>query len=316
MEVSVNVLDLFSGIGGFSIGLERAGMKTIAFAEIEPYCRRVLRHHWPDVPQFTDVKEINAKHFPHWWPDVICGGFPCQGLSLAGLGLGLADVRSALWFEYARIIGEFRPHWVIVENVPALRSRGLDQVLGSLAALGYDAEWNCIPAAAFGAPHRRDRIWIVAHPKSSGCGAGRTGRLTDRLAWIQNQARWNPANTAGRGCAEDGGDRSDEPTQWPPGGSLARAHEMLANPDDTRLEIGQGVGSDARPQRPAIERDFEPDVWQSRWTDEPALCGVDDGVSKGVDVGLYALGNSIVPQIAEAIGRAIIDWENDNAMET
>lgn len=305
----MNVLDLFSGIGGFSLGLERAGMKTIAMCEIETYHRRVLRNHWPTVPQFKDVKDVGAAPGEPHEVDVICGGFPCQGLSLAGLGLGLADVRSALWWEFARIIGEFRSRWVIIENVPALRSRGLDQVLGSLAALGYDAEWYCIPAAAFGAPHRRDRIWIVAYPNgeqqqdrgpvgirrglagestsegmrldpdaaSIGCGEGWTGRLTDRLAWIRDLPRWNPADT----------DRSGH-------------QEWESEPGDPWEKCE------------ATERDTYPDVWQSRWTDEPALCGVDDGVSSGVDVGLYALGNSIVPQIAQAFGEAIMSWEQEH----
>jgi DNA (cytosine-5)-methyltransferase 1 len=158
----MNVLDLFSGIGGFSLGLERAGMRTAAFCEIEPYCRAVLRKHWPDVPIFEDVRELTAADVPG--VDVICGGFPCQDISFAGKGAGIEGERSGLWRQYARLVGEIRPRYVIVENVAALLGRGLSRVLGDLAALGYDAEWQSIPAAAVGAPHIRDRIWILAYP--------------------------------------------------------------------------------------------------------------------------------------------------------
>lgn len=162
----MNVLDLFSGIGGFSLGLERAGMRTVAFCEIEPYCRAVLRKHWPHVPCYDDIRTLTAERLADDGiaVDVICGGFPCQDISVAGKGAGLAGARSGLWREYARLVGEIRPRFVIVENVSALLSRGLGEVLGDLAALGYDAEWDCIPASAVGALHRRDRLWIIAYP--------------------------------------------------------------------------------------------------------------------------------------------------------
>jgi DNA-cytosine methyltransferase len=162
----MNVLDLFSGIGGFSLGLERTGgFRTVAFCEIDPFCRRVLAKHWPEVPCYDDVRSLTADRLraDGISVDVICGGFPCQDISVAGNGAGLDGERSGLWREYARLVGELRPRLIIVENVAALLGRGLGDVLGDLAALGYDAEWHCIPAAAVGAPHRRDRIWIVAH---------------------------------------------------------------------------------------------------------------------------------------------------------
>ncbi len=157
----MTVFDLFSGIGGFSLGLERAGFTTQYFCEIDPYCRGVLAKHWPHVPCFEDVRTVRGVDLTP--VDLLCGGFPCQDISLAGKGAGLSGERSGLWFEYARLIDEIRPRYVLIENVSALRSRGLDRVLGSLAALGYDAEWHCIPACAVGAPHRRDRVWIVAY---------------------------------------------------------------------------------------------------------------------------------------------------------
>jgi DNA (cytosine-5)-methyltransferase 1 len=159
----MNVLDLFSGIGGFSVGLERAGMRTIGFCEIDPFCQKILTKHWPDVPCYGDIRTLTARDI-RARPDVIAGGFPCQDVSLIGKGAGLSGARSGLWKEYARLIGEIRPNFVIVENVTALLGRGFGDVLGDLAALGYDAEWHCIPASAVGARHRRDRVWVVAYP--------------------------------------------------------------------------------------------------------------------------------------------------------
>jgi DNA (cytosine-5)-methyltransferase 1 len=194
----LKVLDLFSGIGGFSLGLERTGgFETVAFCEIESYCRAVLKKHWPEVPCYEDVRTLTAAGLvaDGIRADVICGGFPCQDISLAGQGAGLEGKRSGLWHEYARLIGEIKPKYALIENVSALRSRGLDTILGALDALGYDAEWHCIPAAAVGAPHERDRLWIIAHAKSNGCGQGRQGRFIDSLARVSNTPRWNPSNT-------------------------------------------------------------------------------------------------------------------------
>ena len=169
----MRVLDLFSGIGGFSLGLERAGFETVAFCEIEEFPRRVLAKHWPEVPCYDDIRTLTAERLAADGiaVDVICGGFPCQDVSEANVsGQGLEGVRSGLWGEYRRLIGEIRPRFAIVENVSNLLHRGLGTVLGDLAALGYDAEWHCIPASVVGAPHERDRIWIVAHPVASQWG--------------------------------------------------------------------------------------------------------------------------------------------------
>jgi DNA (cytosine-5)-methyltransferase 1 len=161
----LNVLDIFSGIGGFSIGLEAASMQTVAFCEINPFCRKILTRHWPSVPIFTDITTIHKedlKTLPRI--DVIAGGFPCQDISVAGKQKGIAAKRSGLWKEFARLINEVRPKYAIIENVANLRSQGLINVLQDLWEIGYNAEWHCIPASAFGAPHRRDRIWIISYP--------------------------------------------------------------------------------------------------------------------------------------------------------
>ena len=155
----MKVLDLFSGIGGFSLGLENAGFETVAFVENNKSCQRVLKKHW-SVPIYDDVKDVT---FNKGFADLICGGFPCQDISLAGKGEGLDGERSGLWFEFHRLIKEVRPKYIIAENVSALRTRGLDKVLMSLMEIGYAAEWHCIPASTIGAPHKRDRIWIIGY---------------------------------------------------------------------------------------------------------------------------------------------------------
>ena len=170
----LRVLDLFSGIGGFSLGLERTGgFETVAFCEIEPFPRKVLAKHWPEVPCYHDVRTLTADVLQRDGiaVDVITGGFPCQDLSVAGKQRGMGEgTRSGLWSEIVRLIGELRPKYVIVENVANLLSGPADRpggwfgrVLGDLAECGYDAEWENIPAATVGAPHRRERVWVVAY---------------------------------------------------------------------------------------------------------------------------------------------------------
>jgi site-specific DNA-cytosine methylase len=153
---------LFTGIGGFDLGFERAGIKTVWQVEIDGYCRKVLARHFPDAERFGDIRECGARNLGR--VDVLSGGFPCQDISNAGKRAGIDGERSGLWSEYARIIRELRPRYVVVENVAALLGRGMERVLGDLAACGYDAEWQSIRASDVGAPHRRERIWIVAYP--------------------------------------------------------------------------------------------------------------------------------------------------------
>jgi len=160
---------LFAGIGGIDLGFERAGLECKWQVEIDDYATRVLAKHWPNVRRHNDVRT---------WPqpdtervDVIAGGFPCQDIRYAGKGAGLAGARSGLFYEAMRIVREVGPRFVVLENVAALLTRGLDQVLGTLASLGYDCEWDCVPASSFGAPHYRNRIFIVAansHSRSTG----------------------------------------------------------------------------------------------------------------------------------------------------
>lgn len=152
---------LFAGIGGFDLGFERAGMVCKWQVEIDDYATKVLTKHWPNVHRERDIRECGKHNLEA--VDVICGGFPCQDISLAGDGAGIDGTRSGLWSEYARIIRDLGPRFVVVENVAALLIRGLDRVLGTLANLGYDAEWSCVSACSMGAPHSRDRMFIIAN---------------------------------------------------------------------------------------------------------------------------------------------------------
>ncbi len=171
----LRVLDLFSGIGGFSLGLERTGgFETVAFCEIEEFPRRVLAKHWPKVPCYHDVRTLSADVLRNDGIaiDVITGGFPCQDLSVAGRREGIAAARSGLWSEIVRLSCELRPKFIVVENVANLiggpsnaPGRWFGRVLGDLAEIRYDAEWHCVPASSVGAPHGRDRVWILAYPQ-------------------------------------------------------------------------------------------------------------------------------------------------------
>lgn len=177
---------LFAGIGGLDLGFERSGMSCKWQVEIDPYARRVLAKHWPDVTRHDDIKTFPPSDPSDWAVDLICGGFPCQDISFAGKGAGLAGERSGLWFEYARVVREIRPRFVLVENVAGLAIRGIGDVLGSLASLGYDAEWHCIQAASVGLPHARERIYVIAN-RDGVRKLQPKGKLTNERRWRGNR---------------------------------------------------------------------------------------------------------------------------------
>lgn len=234
--MSLTIGSLFAGIGGFDLGLERAGMKVLWQVEIDEYCQRVLAKHWPDVERFGDIRECGARNLRP--VDVLCGGFPCQPVSIAGRQLGQDDSRW-LWPEFARIIRELRPRYAIMENVPGLFIRGFGDVLGDLADLGYDVEWQTVSAAAFGAPHLRRRIFVLATP-------------------------------------------------------VEVVHPMRA-----RLQGLYDAG------RREYLQSVAPNISEYIWHADPEICRKGDGISRRMDR-LRGLGNAVVPQIAEWIGRRII----------
>lgn len=155
---------LFSGVGGFELGAKWAGIPTLWNCEIEDYQQKVLKKNFPDVEQYKDItKTTGLRHV-----DIVSGGFPCQDISVAGKGKGIRGERSGLWSEMYRVVGEVRPKYVIVENSPALVVSGFERVLRDLSEIGYDAEWQCISNHAFGYPHRRERLYVIAYPREIG----------------------------------------------------------------------------------------------------------------------------------------------------
>jgi len=281
----MKVLDIFSGIGGFSLGFERAGMRTVAFCEIDPYCRRVLARHWPCIRCYDDVRGLITRlRTDGVSADVICGGFPCQDISDAGKRTGISGERSGLWKEFASLIGEILPSYVVVENVAALLGRGLGIVLGDLATLGYDAEWHCIPACAIGATHRRDRIWVVAYPNCL--------RRAEKGIFLEQRAV----------CLFGELKKS---ANFPESG-----REALSNSNGAGLPDGRQDGEQARHPK----ADWKMELLESQrrcrawWESEPDVGRVAARVPSRVDR-LRALGNAIVPQIAEMIGRIIMARE-------
>lgn len=308
------LLDLFSGIGGFSLGLERAGFQTVAFCEIEAFPRRVLAHHWPDVPIYDDVRDLTAVRLRADGIgdiDAICGGFPCQDISVAGKGAGLDGERSGLWREFARLVGELRPSYVFVENVGALRARGLASVLGDLAAFGYDAQWHVVPAAAVGAPHLRERVWIVAADANSHGVREQSGRRDGQSGACQVQPADHGAEEldpdaivqrqreCGRSVELGTGHSRSEPDGLGPGdgriGAAAADAQRIGRPHLRGLQR-RLAGALAAASTP----------WDR--TLESPLCGLDDGIPARVArPQLKALGNAVVPQIPEILGRAVLE---------
>ena len=285
----MNVLDLFSGIGGFSLGLERAGMKTVAFCEIDPHARKVLAKHWPDVPIFEDVSTLSKDDIDEQI-DVLAGGFPCQDISTAGRGAGLSGSRSGLWYEYHRLIKEIQPRYAIIENVSALRSRGLEQVLWSLSEIGYDAEWHCIPASSVGAPHRRDRIWIVAYPRHRGW----RGVSVTKTRYNNTSKRPEDTNAFG------GSSNLPKALADTKCGRLQSGDEQIAYP--SAILSGE-IGSYSRKYNT-----------KGVWGVEPNVGRVAHGVPNRAHR-LKQLGNAVVPQIPELIGRAIMEFERVNSLD-
>lgn len=264
---------LFAGVGGFDLGFERAGLRCAWQVEIDPFCRDILERHWPGVRRHGDVGTFPPGPKEDWLVDVICGGFPCQDISIIGTGLGLDGARSGLWSEFARVVRVLRPRYVVVENSPALLGRGLGRVLGDLASVGYDAEWDCIPACAVGAPHLRERLWLVAHT---------------RRERLEGQQPEGPA--AGPVV---GGDRDGAGVA--PLSVLRGLHLHDPRPPRPRLRVSSGRGLAVEPLR-----------GDPAWSAESPVCRVADGIPDRAHR-IRAIGNAVVPQIAEFIGRRLID---------
>lgn len=226
----------------FDLGFERAGMQCKWQVEIDPYCQNVLAKHWPNVRRHDDVRTFPPTDADEWRVDVICGGFPCQDISNAGKRVGIEGERSGLFFELMRVVRTLRPRVVVLENVAALLANGMDRVLGELAEGGFDAEWDVLPACAFGAPHRRKRVFICGYSNGNG--------------WQQMEQEDQCGTT----------------------------------------EVGT-IGTVIERTRRIGKCDW--------WETEPNVGRVAHGIPQRVDR-LRGLGNAVVPQVAEWIGRRIV----------
>lgn len=323
----IRIGSLFAGIGGFERGIEAAidGAETIWQVEQDSFCQKVLKKHWPNSKIYNDVRDITRENVEP--VDMLIGGFPCQDISVAGKGEGLDGKKSSLWYEMRRIISELRPRVVVMENVSAITIRGGLDVLGSLASIGYDAEWGIVSARSQGAPHKRDRWFCVAWSTDSDDNG------SDSKMWISiskeetrkgsrvqvnhncNRRKDGPSPDSESRSSSYRGRRSnpeerEETREEDLSTSGKCAHESTDTNEqqfETKPEYAFGMGStyvskcrgrkdDGRDKRNYWERCAPPSP----------LCGVDDGIPDRIHR-LKALGNAIVPQCSEYIGRLIVE---------
>ena len=291
----MRMLDLFSGIGGFSYAAERlvGGYETVAFCEYDQKAQQVLRKHWPETEIIDDVRTLadDADRF-RGLVDIICGGYPCQPFSQAGKRLGDQDDRH-LWPAMLAVIKAVRPTWVVGENVAGHISLGIDEVLSDLEAANYTARPFVIPAVAADAPHRRDRVWIVAHANSNGQSDGSLDEK--RLVADAEHQRLHQRGQSSVTCPERGNQRRILRHEPPCGPEAAR--QVFSNANGERLQKQQKQPSGIATK----QRDFSNPCW---WPTESDVGRVAHGVPGRVDR-LKQLGNSIVPQVAARILYAI-----------
>ena len=293
---------LFACIGGLDLGLERAGLGPVLWqVEIDPFCRRVLAKHWPNATRFDDVTRLRA------YPPVglLCGGFPCQDVSSAGARRGIGGARSGLWYEFARVVSEVRPRFVVVENVASGARRWLPQVRRGLCALGYRTSAVALSAADVGAPHLRRRVFVVAsdaervdlreQPRRCKRSRRRGKTVADVAGALWRVGHVSDADGEGEGEGEGERARAEH-------AEMASAPELVGDAVHVERPRTEGVADEGRSGLGA-------GGW---WSSEPAVGRVAHGVSGGLDgrqrrARLRALGNAVVPQCAEVIGRIIVD---------
>lgn len=293
-------IELFAGIGGIALAAEWAGIETVAFCEREPFCQKVLKKQWSDVPVFDDVKTLSRKLLEEkgvietgGTVDIISGGYPCQPFSLAGERKGEEDDRH-LWPEVKRLLQEIRPTWFVGENVAGHVTLGLDTVLLDLENIGYTWQPFVIPASSVGANHERYRVFVVAHSNGFGNNTEEK-RRTDRDRKKEMQEReltqLGPADNVDYVCYSDSKPRSQ----------TDKTINSFGNEWDTRQ---------------ILAREFRGEPSRNHWqSDKPSVCRVDDGISRGLDKGrLKALGNAVVPQQIYPIFKAIMEC-NQNKKE-
>ena len=275
------MLDTFAGIGGFSYAATKlvGGYRTTQFIEIDPFCQKILKKNFPFTPIHDDIRTFTA--IPGQY-DVICGGFPCQSISVAGNRAGITEKsRSGIFYELMRVIRMVRPRFVVLENVAAILNNGLDIVLGELFQAGYDAEWSVISASSLGACHRRSRWWCVAYTNDYGSPTSSISGLDDQ-ANNDSSERTNQVSQSSRSIES----------------SNSRVVQSFTKPSDSnskRLQRENFSEMEREIWAKGTSRRLNPD-WRS-YVSKPILRRGDDGLSYRVDR-TKALGNSVVPQVA------------------
>ena len=296
MKMSVG--SLFSGIGGFELGFENTGyFETLWQVENDKYATSVLKKHWPNVEMHDDVRT---------WPkkttqpvDVLLAGFPCQDISYAGRGAGLDGERSGLFYEVMRIVRVLGPSYVVLENVAALFTRGMDQVLGSLSAHGYNAEWEVVSAQSVGAPHRRDRVFIIAWDAN--------GEHGNSIRSVQERSLAESGRSSATLRDSYGNSESVGPVD-------AKTSELQSDLADSSNKQCKGREQETLCGESRLSRKFRRSSTDQReqWAIEPAMGRVANGVPKRMDR-LRCLGNAIVPACAEVVAHRVIEIERNSA---
>ena len=321
----MNVLDLFSGIGGFSLGLESTGFfKTIAFVEKDRFCQKVLQKNFPNVPIEDEIRNVRGEKYK---ADVVTGGFPCQPFSVAGKRKGTDDDRY-LWDEMLRVITEVKARWIVGENVAGIinieNGKVLQQIQKDLESEGFQVQCLVIPASGVGAWHQRKRVWIIANSnkfKLNGCSNASRVREAEQDRLDSNEKRnWNEIRSEAERCGEQ--DTSSNVSNSSSKRLERKFRQKLQRNGSGFTNSSQDV-SNSNTQRTQIqaERKYSGEQMsgsnssESWWQIESKLRGIPDGIQYGLDKDranrIKALGNSIVPQIAFEIGKAILAAEDD-----
>jgi DNA (cytosine-5)-methyltransferase 1 len=289
---------LFAGIGGFDLGLERAGMECRWQVEIDSYASGVLAKHWPNVTRWSDVRTFPVGNPSDWHVDLICAGVPCQPVSHAGKQKGASDERW-MWGEALRIVADLCPRFFVAENPIGLLNhdggRTFHGILRAFASVGYICEWHVIAASAVGAPHRRERVWLVAYADSVPCTEGQSRRAGERVPGSSSGPQRRQDKGQARAIAGHCGANVAHSN-----GGLRKRQRLPQHSEQ------QGPSGDIAYGCSSWGRRARPDQCREQWKTEPAVGRVADGVSHRVDR-LRCLGNAVVPQVAEVIGRAIIE---------
>ena len=312
----LKLIDTFSGIGGFSLAAEQivGGFETVAFVECEPYCQKILKKHWPTVPIYDDIRTYKPEPYS---ADVICGGFPCQDISVAGRGEGITEeTRSGLFHELLRVIRLVRPRFVVLENVSAILNNGLDTVLGELYKTGlYECEWACFPASMVGACHQRDRWWAVCYLADPTSFRSRTqGEIQAGGNSFNGSIASNSDSLQRLDLLRQQSQQRQE-TQQGISNSCSRS---TSNSKSIGMERSRTSGQQIQSRlgeeglsKWRFKRDLLSPDWKS-YASQPVLCRGDDGLSNRVDR-LKALGNTVLPACAAIPLQRVLDLHNEQS---